>query len=276
MFDPTVYLNQAHAKSICCGCDDSDKQKLSVTPPLLYYSYIPVGESSEAQPLIITNVGSEDVAVQSVTVTDDFWIENKSVLPINLLPGKSVTLQIKFKPKDPGVRHCTVQIKAGVKPAQDCVVAIGIGGKHEFVADIVQMKKEIEEQNLTVQLLNNIYQSDLRWAYDISLAAYDLFGLGMIIGPIPVNRECYLPSDTSESKAGGSIPTLFTHVFAIEQNDSEIGTLSIDVATGSVTWDIPTDTTFEIGDLVQLRTIEEGFDVGANYGVTLRFRRIEE
>lgn len=275
-FDPAPFLNALHAKTVCCGCDDDEKERLTIVPGLLYYSFIAIGEKSEAQPLVITNTGELPVGVQYLEMSDEFEIVNSNVMPTTILPGNSITVQIRFRPKEAGVRSSVLKLKAGVKPKQDCVVAVGVGGKHEFVPDILQMTKNISNQMEIVRNLEQIFNTDLRWTYDVSLAAYDLFGMDMVIGPVPVSRTCYFPSAGFESQAGGLPPLADDHIFTLYKNSIEVmGTLTVTETTGVLVWDIPADTTFDPGDTISMKTTQVGFDPGSNYGVTLRFRRID-
>ena len=105
---------------------------LAVSPASLAFGTVPVGSSSAAQPVTVTNAGDADLTVQSASIpgegAGDYQVTGLDA-PAVLAPGGSLELQIAFSPQAAGARNASLVVTSDspVAPASRQVALTGSG-----------------------------------------------------------------------------------------------------------------------------------------------------
>lgn len=105
-------------------------EQLTFTPNAMYFHYIAVGETSDAQQLTITNTGNQPVSIAAVDVTGDFELDS-SALPVTLDEGESISFDVTFVPTELGTAIGEVQIETGTEDPHTILALIGVGGVYD-------------------------------------------------------------------------------------------------------------------------------------------------
>jgi len=89
---------------------------VTLTPSILSFSSTPVGTSSTAQTLTLTNSGNETLDISSIQITGDFAQVNSC--PASLEPNSSCTINITFTPTATGARSATLTVNDNAQGSQ--------------------------------------------------------------------------------------------------------------------------------------------------------------
>lgn len=96
----------------------------------LTFPLLPVGATSEPQAVTLTNTGTGEMKITSVTVSgddhDDFAQTN--TCGTDLSPGESCTVTVTFRPLADGLRTASVEITDDAAGSPQLVVLTGFGG----------------------------------------------------------------------------------------------------------------------------------------------------
>src|SRR5258708_14883885 len=87
------------------GTTPKPEPEVSFSTPELHFSYQPVGTTSSQMAEVVTNSGAAPLVITAMHVTGedaaDFAISPDFTLPVTVLPGQSVTVNVTFAPGAP-------------------------------------------------------------------------------------------------------------------------------------------------------------------------------
>ncbi len=103
---------------------------IAVAPPTHDFGPVPVGSSSTAVTVHVTNTGCADLVVGTVALTgadpDQFAIQNDTCSGQTIPPGGSRTLEVVFRPTSPGPKSAQLSVPANVPPPTVALAGTGI------------------------------------------------------------------------------------------------------------------------------------------------------
>jgi hypothetical protein len=89
----------------------AEGQEIYVMPDLLNFNYVLVNDTSVAHDMTIYNIGTEDLTINTLSITDpQFSFISLPDLPLTLSAGESETLEIVFAPIDSGLVNANLTI----------------------------------------------------------------------------------------------------------------------------------------------------------------------
>lgn len=106
--------------------------EVSLKPGHMDFENVPVGKTSEAHTLTVTNTGQASLQISNLTFSgdnaSDFAMSPKSPpLPLTVAPGASVKLFVTFTPSARGTRSATLDLIDNAPDSPQYVELSGIG-----------------------------------------------------------------------------------------------------------------------------------------------------
>lgn len=104
--------------------------QINIQPTSIPFGSQSVGTTSNSQSIALTNTGSANLVINSVTLGGpnypEFAVSTPS-LPATVTPGDSATLTVTFKPQSAGNKSATITIKDNVPGASPVIALTGVG-----------------------------------------------------------------------------------------------------------------------------------------------------
>lgn len=210
--------------------------------------------------------------------THDFTFASDSVITLGSIPASGVVVRRRrFTPI--ATLIVVAQGKGVVKSADwnlvNTQLLYAIQEALDAANNVEALLIDVEgllAQALALLALVQAILADLRYSYDVALAAYDLFLASEIVGPVPITKAVTLPVGLTNSQFKvGIAPADGDQILSIRKNNSQIGTLTIAQTTGAITVFFPTETSFAPGDALTLVTTQAGGLL--SFGATFAFSR---
>lgn len=101
---------------------------VSLSPGFLDFGSLPVGTTSSAQTVVLTNTGDVTLNISGITVSGDFGIASNSC-GTSLAPAGNCNIGVTFKPTAPGTRNGTLSIADDAAGSPHTVALSGTGGQ---------------------------------------------------------------------------------------------------------------------------------------------------
>lgn len=108
------------------GGPQSSPTTLAASSSSLTFGQEPLGKASTAQTLTITNTGSAQANIQSISCNNSSFTYNGPALPAALPPSQSVKVSVAFDPKSPGSISGVLSIASD---ATDSTLGVNVSGQ---------------------------------------------------------------------------------------------------------------------------------------------------
>lgn len=108
------------------GGGSPSSSTLAASVSSLSFGQEPLGKTSTAQTLTITNTGSAQTNIQSISCNNSSFTYNGPALPAALPPSQSVQVSVSFDPKSPGSISGVLSIASD---ASDSTLGVDVSGK---------------------------------------------------------------------------------------------------------------------------------------------------
>ena len=108
------------------GGGSPSSSTLAASASSLSFGQEALGKASTAQTLTITNTGSEQASIESISCNNSAFTFNGPALPAALPPSQSVQVSVAFNPKSPGSISGVLSIASD---ASDSTLGVNVSGK---------------------------------------------------------------------------------------------------------------------------------------------------
>jgi len=108
------------------GCGGGGGAAVSLSASLFNYKKVVIGHTSAPQTVTLTNVGSADLNISSITSSGDFQISNNTC-GAKVSPGANCAVSVTFTPTKKGTRKGTLSFNDNAPGSPQTVALQGVG-----------------------------------------------------------------------------------------------------------------------------------------------------